>query len=133
MREAIGGVLVACAVAAGWPVQVLAQEPPCSVPLFRGATQPQGGQAEMRVVNNGQACGIRNFGRFPDDRSLAHAGSITTPAQHGVARFVAPRAVYTPTAGFVGEDHFEYEANARGPDDIPVLLRVKVKVVVLAP
>ena len=106
--------------------------PVCKVPAFRGAALPQGGDAEMQVVNNGRACGIRNFGHFPDTASLAHAGRITAPPKNGVARFEPPRALYTPAPGYVGEDYFEYEANAKGVQDQPVFLRVRVRVIVHA-
>ena len=86
----------------------------------------------MRVINNGQACGIRNFGLFPDPATLAFAGDITVAPKNGVAKFEAPRALYTPSPGFVGEDSFEYRANAKGPNDSPVLLKVRVKVIVTA-
>ena len=115
-----------------YPPGAAAQEPACSVPVFRGAARPQGGDAEMRVVNTGRACGIRNFGQFPDAASLAFAGEITAAPKNGVARFEAPRALYTPARGFVGEDSFEYLANAKGPNDSPVLLKVRVKVIVTA-
>ncbi|RZL91000.1 MAG: hypothetical protein EOP76_14485 [Variovorax sp.] len=110
-----------------------AQPSPCNVPVFRGATLPQGGVAEMQVVNNGRPCGIRNFGHYPDTASLAQSGSITTQPKNGVARFEPPRALYTPNPGFVGDDYFEYQASAKGPQDHPVSLRVKVKVSVAAP
>lgn len=97
--------------------------------VFRGATQPQGGEAEMHVVNNGRPCGIRNFGQHhPDTATLAYAGSITVPPKNGVARFEPPRALYTPNPGFTGEDQFEYQANAKGPQDNPVMLKVRVGV-----
>ena len=107
-----------------------AQEPMCNVPVFRGATQPQGGEAEMHVLNQGRSCGIRNFGHYPDPATLAYAGSITVSPKNGVARFEPPRALYTPNPGFVGEDQFEYQAIARGPRDNPVTLKVKVRVLV---
>ncbi len=115
-----------------WVANAMADDSKCSVPVFRGAALAQGGEAEMRVVNNGQACGIRNFGSFPNPNSLAHAGEITVPAKNGQARFVAPRAVYTPLPGFAGEDSFEYSATATGPTGNLVALRVKVRVVVVA-
>lgn len=107
-----------------------AEDVACRVPVFRGAASPQGGEAQMQVVNNGQACGIRNFGQYPDANTLAHEGRITVPPQNGSAKFVAPRAVYTPAAGFVGTDHFEYQANAMGPRNVPILLKVRVTVTV---
>lgn len=108
----------------------VAQESMCRVPVFRGAAQPQGGEAEMHVVNNGRACGIRNFGHYPDTATLAYAGSVTVPPKNGVAKFEPPRALYTPNPGFTGEDQFEYQANAKGPQDNPVMLKVKVRVLV---
>ena len=109
-----------------------AEDTKCGVPVFRGATQPQGGHAEMRVVNNGQACGIRNYGSYPNDATLAFAGEITVLPENGQAKFIPPRAVYTPKPGFSGEDSFEYRATAKGPSDNLVYLRVKVKVLVVA-
>jgi hypothetical protein len=110
-----------------------AQESTCIVPVFRGAAQPQGAEAEMRVVNNGRACGIRTFGNYPDTASLAHSGSIVAPPKNGKAKFEPPRALYTPAPGFVGDDYFEFQANANGPQGNPVYLRVRVKVSVAAP
>ncbi len=86
----------------------------------------------MLVVNTGRACGIRNFGNYPDTATLAYAGSITRPPKNGVAEFEPPRALYTPAQGFVGEDYFEYQANAKGPQDNPVLIKVRVRVTVSA-
>ena len=108
----------------------VAQGSMCRVPVFRGATQPQGGEAEMHAVNNGRPCGIRNFGHYPDTATLAYAGSITVPPKNGVAKFEPPRALYTPNPGFTGEDQFEYQANAKGPQENPVMLKVKVRVLV---
>ena len=110
-----------------------AEDSTCKVPVFRGAAQPQGGEAEMHVVNNGRSCGIRNFGNYPDTESLAYSGSITLPPKNGAAKFEPPRALYTPAPGFVGEDYFEYQANAKGPHGNPVFLKVRVKVSVTAP
>ena len=64
--------------------------------------------------------------------ALAYAGSITKPPQTGTAQFVPPRALYTPGAGFEGEDAFEYEATALGPAGNALRLRVRVKVFVKA-
>jgi len=104
----------------------------CSVEPFDGATQPQGAVAHMHVVNTGAACSIENFGGAREHRNPAEAGSITVKPAHGTAEFVAPRARYTPAPGFVGEDEFAYEANAKGTRDQQVLLRVRVKVQVTA-
>ena len=84
------------------------------------------------IVNNGRACGIRNFGHYPDSATLAFSGSITSAPKNGTAKFEPPRALYTPNPGFVGEDFFEYQANAKGPQDNPVLLKVRVRVTVTA-
>jgi hypothetical protein len=132
MRFTIAIGLVALASVTSAPPYASAEELVCKVPTFRGAATPQGGDAEMHVVNNGKACGIRNFGSYPDTATLAYAGSITTPPKNGVAKFEAPRALYTPGVGFVGEDYFEYQANAKGPQDNPVLMKVRVRVTVSA-
>ena len=83
------------------------QDSKCSVPLFRGATQPQGGEAEMRVVNNGQACGIRNYGSHPDPSSLAYAGTITVLPKNGHANQREDDGAYKGT-GFEPFNHFHY-------------------------
>ena len=44
------------------------------------------------------------------------------------AEFVAPQARYTPEPGYVGEDTFEFEAFARGRNDQPMRLKVRVVV-----
>lgn len=127
--------LFAALVLAGvslYPLNAIAQDRACNVPVFRGAALPQGGDAQMSMVNNGRSCGIRNFGHYPDTATLAYSGTITTIPKNGIARFVAPRAMYTPNSGFVGEDYFEYQANAKGLQDNPVLLTVRVRVHVAA-
>ena len=132
MRIAFQFAALALAGVALFPSLAVAQDRACYVPVFRGAALPQGGDAEMHMTNNGRACGIRNFGHYPDNTSLAFSGSITTPPKNGIAKFDSPRALYTPNPGFIGEDYFEYQANAKGPQDNPVLLRVRVKVTVTA-
>jgi hypothetical protein len=115
------------------PLGARADEAACKVPVFRGAAQAQGGDAQMQVLNQGKPCGIRNFGHYPDPASLAFSGSITVAPKNGVASFVPPRALYTPSPGFVGSDYFEYQAQAKGPQDSPVSLKVRVTVTVTAP
>lgn len=105
----------------------------CRVLPFRGATSPQGAQAQMHVINTGQPCAIANFGVPGEGRNPAHSGAVTRPPSGGVAEVKAHRAVYTPTPGFEGEDYFEYEAYALGPSGNSLLLRVRVKVSVKAP
>jgi hypothetical protein len=104
----------------------------CRVEPFDGATQPQGAVAQMHVVNTGAACSIENFGGTRSIRNPAEGGRITAKPAHGTAEFVGPHARYTPAPGFVGEDEFAYEANAKGTRDQQVLLRVRVKVQVTA-
>ncbi len=130
MRIASGRSLLMLGCTAFGLHAAVAQESMCRVPVFRGATQPQGGEAEMHVVNNRRQCGIRNFGHYPDTATLAYAGTITVLPKNGVAKFEPPRALYTPNAGFTGEDQCEYQANAKGPQDNPVMLKVKVRVLV---
>ena len=113
--------------------QAKSEQPVCRVLPFRGATSPQGADAEMHVVNTGQPCSITNFGVPSARQNPADSGRITSPPSVGVAEFKPPRAVYLPKAGFDGEDYFEYEATAKGPSDNPLLIRVRVKVTVKAP
>ena len=123
----LGGVLLPAGAA-------LAQATPatCSVPAFRGATTPQGADAEMHIINTGQPCTIINYGMFAEKRNPAYAGAITKAPTAGDAAFKPPRAVYTPKPGYVGDDYFEYEANAKGPSENVLLFRVRVKVSVKA-
>ncbi len=95
----------------------LAQQPDCLVSSFQGATLPQGAVVKMRVVNTGAACVIVNYGVPVERGNPADSGSITKPAAHGAAEFVAPNAKYTPAQGYAGEDEFEYEAFARNRSD----------------
>lgn len=87
----------------------------------------------MRVVNTGKSCVIANYGVPQGHSNPADSGSITLPPAHGAAEFVAPNAKYTPAKGYVGEDEFDYEAFARGKSHQEVRLKVKVKVIVVAP
>ena len=104
----------------------------CHVDSFQGASLPQGAVARMTVVNTAKSCSIRNFGAS-GQTNPADSGSITTAPAHGSAAFVAPRARYTPQAGFVGEDEFAYEAFAKGDVNQQLRLKVKVLVKVIAP
>jgi hypothetical protein len=87
----------------------------------------------MRVTNTSAGCPVTTFG-VPGDRStLAESGRITRKPAHGTALFVAPRATYTPAAGYVGADAFEFEASAPGRGGKKVRLKVRVEVQVVAP
>ena len=108
-------------------------EPDCFVEPFTGAALPQGATARMRVVSNGKPCRIINFGVSAERRNPADAGTITQAPTRGKAEFVAPRAVYTPEPGFVGDDEFAFEAHAKGHVDQQIRLRVRVLVSVVAP
>jgi hypothetical protein len=124
----VQGALIASALAA---LPAAAQDPRCIVPPFSGAAQPQGTVAMMRIINDGKACGVSHFGVPSEKRNPAQTAKIIHPASHGTVRFVAPRVLYQPEAGYVGEDEFVYEARAKNNQDQPVVLRVKMKVVVL--
>jgi hypothetical protein len=113
--------------------ETLARQPDCHVDSFHGATLPQGAVASMRVVNTGRACGIVNYGVPADRSNPAEAGSITRKPAHGTAEFVASQAKYTPERGYVGGDEFEYEAIAKGESNQQVRLKVRVKVLIVAP
>jgi hypothetical protein len=111
----------------------LAEQPGCRVEPFQGATLPQGTIAHMHVVNMGSPCAILNYGVPVERGNPAHAGAITKQPAHGTAEFAAPHAKYTPEQGFVGQDEFAYEALARSKSDQQVRLKVRVKVLVVAP
>jgi hypothetical protein len=127
----IGGVAAAMMFAPFVPSQAHAQDPRCLVPPFSGAAQPQGAVAQMRVVNDGKACGVSHFGVPSERRNPAESSKIIQPAAHGTLQFVAPRILYTPEPGFAGEDEFTYEARAKNKREEPVTLKVKMKVTVL--
>ncbi|MGL4574524.1 MAG: Ig-like domain-containing protein [Burkholderiaceae bacterium] len=120
---------VAALCAPNLPAQ--AQDPRCVVPPFSGASQPTGAVAQMRVINDGKACGVSHFGVPSEKRNPAEAAKVLHPAAHGKVQFVPPRVLYTPEPGFVGEDEFAYEARAKNNQDQPVVLKVKMKVIVL--
>lgn len=120
-----GGALAQAAPAA--PADHPALPAACRVPGFRGAASPQGADAQMHIVNTGQPCAIPNYGFPAEQRNPAYAGVITKLPVAGKVEFVPPRAIYTPAAGFAGEDQFEYEASAEG---LSRPLRVRVRVFV---
>jgi hypothetical protein len=114
------------------PAPAHAQDLRCVVPPFSGAAQPQGAVAQMRVINDGKACGVSHFGVPSERRNPAESGKVIQPAAHGSLQFVPPRILYTPAPGFTGEDEFAYEARAKNSREEPVTLKVKMKVVVLS-
>ncbi|MBS0447756.1 MAG: hypothetical protein JSR59_17590 [Proteobacteria bacterium] len=105
----------------------------CHVPPFHGAVSSAGAVATMNVVNTGRACRIDNYGVPATRGNPAEAGQVTTAPEHGTAAFDAPAVRYTPAPGYVGDDAFDYIANAKGNLDQRVTLKVHVDVHVTAP
>jgi len=133
MRKSILSPIIAT-LGLGASALVLAQQQPCRIEPFQGATLPQGAIAHMHVTNTGATCAIANFGVPAERRNPAESGTITSKPSHGSAEFSAPRARYTPAPGFVGEDEFTYEALAKGNNaQQPLRLKVHVLVHVKAP
>ena len=104
----------------------------CAVPIFRGAGTPEGGAATMTTVSDGRPCGVMNWGMPTEGRNPATDGRITQPPKHGTAMFVAPRALYSAEAGYVGDDEFAYEATVVNAGGASLTLHVKVTVDVRA-
>jgi TonB family protein len=110
-----------------------AQEPVrCAVPFFRGVGAPDGATARMTTVSDGRPCGVMNWGVPTEGRNPATDGRITQPPKHGTAMFVAPRALYSAEAGYVGDDEFAYEATVVNASGATETLHVKVTVDVRA-
>ena len=82
------------------------------------------------MVNDGQPCGIVNYGLPNERRNPATSGAITEPPKHGTAEFIGPQAQYTPKPGFTGEDEFAYEARAVSTGGQVLMLKVRVSVTV---
>jgi len=110
-----------------------AQDSRCQVPPFAGASSPNGTAATMRVVNDGQPCGVTLYGLPAERRNPATDGTILQQAKHGKAEFVDARIQYTPDPGFVGEDEFSCQAWAAGETRTQRLLKIHMKVQVLGP
>jgi|GEM_PF-3425664 hypothetical protein len=87
----------------------------------------------MRVVNDGQPCGVTLYGLPAERRNPATDGAILQQAKHGKAEFVDARIQYTPDPGFVGEDEFSCQAWAAGETRTQRLLKIHMKVQVLGP
>jgi hypothetical protein len=86
----------------------------------------------MRVVNDGQPCGLTLYGAPTERRNPAADGVIVQPPKHGKAEFVGPRLQYTPLPGFVGDDAFSAHAWATGESRTQHLLKIYVTVHVFA-
>jgi hypothetical protein len=94
---------------------------------------PQGAVGMMTIVNDGQPCGMTVYGVALERRNPADSGTIKQAPRHGKAEFIGPRVQYTPGPGFAGDDEFSFEASARGASGASMLLKVRMKVTVLAP
>ena len=105
----------------------------CLIEPFRGAASPQGADAKARMLNKGQSCTFQNYG-VPEERANpAESGRVLKEPTQGRAVFNAPAVTYTPNAGFVGTDSFEYEAFALNRSGSRLRLLVRVTVEVTAP
>jgi len=100
----------------------------CAVPFFRGAGTPEGATATMTTVGDGRPCGVMNWGVPTEGRNPATDGRITQPPKHGTAMFVAPRALYSAEAGYMGDDEFAYEATVVNAGGETLTMHVKVTV-----
>lgn len=78
----------------------------CEVPAFRGAQQPGGAQATMRVVNTGQPCRVETFMRFEPQRVPYASAEVTRAPTNGTATASGTGIAYTPRPGFAGSDSF---------------------------
>ncbi|MGI8894710.1 MAG: hypothetical protein ACR2HE_03500 [Casimicrobiaceae bacterium] len=85
----------------------------------------------MRVVNDGQPCGVTLFGLPTERRNPAADGVILQQPKHGKAEFVGPRLQYIPESGFVGDDEFSGQAWATGESRTQHLLKIHMTVHVL--
>src|SRR5438874_5596115 len=103
----------------------------CAVPFFRGGAT-ESATATMTTVSDGRPCGVINWGVPTEGRNPATDGRITQPPKHGTAMFVAPRALYSAEAGYVGDDEFAYEATVVNAGGASLTLHVKVTVDVRA-
>jgi TonB family protein len=100
----------------------------CEVPIFAGATSPDGATATMTVVSDGLACSIMNWGVPEENRNPATAGQITLAPQHGTAAFLGATVRYVADRDYVGRDAFAYRATALDRDGISRVINVRVQV-----
>lgn len=108
-----------------------AEIPRCRVSQFAGASLPSGAAATMRVISDGQSCGVTLYGVPTERRNAATDGVILQQPKHGKAEFVGARLQYTPEPGFVGDDEFSGQAWATGDSRTQLLLKIHMKVQVL--
>lgn len=101
----------------------------CEVPPFRGATQPGGAQAQMRLTNTGDPCAIRLLADI-EARQPFTTITLTQVPRHGTATILADRVAYRPNPGFRGADVFEVAASAALRGNL-ISGRVRVEVTVL--
>ena len=105
----------------------------CYISQFRGAATPQGADATMIAVSDGQGgCGMMNYGLADARQNPATAIKLTLVPAHGRAIPSAPRVIYNPQQGYVGPDAFAYEATAVNGAGEVITLRVRVAVDVRA-
>src|SRR5580765_1779509 len=121
--KVVSCLVITFVLAAGhiaWPQPPGASRPQfrCEVPLFAGATSPEGATATMTVVSDGLACSIFNWGVPDENRNPATAGQITVAPQHGTASFLGATARYVADRDYVGRDAFAYRATALDRDGI---------------
>lgn len=98
--------LAAAALAVAIVAAPAAAQQTCEVPAFRGAQQPGGAQATMRVVNTGQPCRVETFMRFEPQRMPYASAEVTRPPANGTATASGTGIAYTPRPGFAGTDSF---------------------------
>ncbi len=130
------GAICAVIAALSGSGPALAQAPPapaslCEVPPFRGATQPGGAEARMRLTNTGQSCRIRLMADM-EARQPFTTLVVTRAPSHGSVTILPEGVAYRPSPGFHGADLFEVAASGalRGT---AVSGRVRVEVTVLPP
>jgi len=105
--------------------------PSCAVSSFRGAAQPGGTEAAMRVVNDGTPCPIRLY-ISPERRTPTDRIEITEPPGSGTIALSQPNvAAYLPRPGFSGIDHFALRGAGGGSASALVTLNVRVTVTVI--
>ncbi len=102
---------------------------PCRVPAFQRATASSAfTEAQMFVLNIGRDCGITMYGKGATRENPAQALVTLKEPSNGTLKLVPPRIAYTPAAGFVGDDMFEFEALAQNADNQPFRMLVRVRV-----
>jgi phage tail tape-measure protein len=98
--------LAAAVITAATAALPAAAQQTCEVPAFRGAQQPGGAQATMRVVNTGQPCRVETFMRFEPQRIPYVSAEVTRAPANGTATATGQGIAYMPRPGFAGTDSF---------------------------